>query len=172
MTRPCHPSRPFLWSSLVFVVSLALSGPAHANPHRLDDSLSHTVPANAQMQWRPQTSADPNAGVQASVRVNVRIDTSDWVGRTGRVYMVLPRDEASTMEAEWTTNGTLLPGRLVSGERTLVYAGRITGSTLQDQMQVRLRSPPDWQSSSRRLTFYFELDVDGVDAPLTSGTAR
>ena len=169
MTRP---SRPFLWSSLVFVVSLALSGPAHANPHRLDDSLSHTVPANAQMQWRPQTSADPNAGVQASVRVNVRIDTSDWVGRTGRVYMVLPRDEASTMEAEWTTNGTLLPGRLVSGERTLVYAGRIAGTTLQDQMQVRLRSAPDWQSSSRRLTFYFELDVDGVDAPLTSGTAR
>ena len=166
------PPRPFLWSSLAFVLSLALSGPAHANPHRLDDSLSHTVPANAQMQWRPQTSADPNAGVQASVRVNVRIDTSDWVGRTGRVYMVLPRDEASTMEAEWTTNGTLLPGRLVSGERTLVYAGRIAGTTLQDQMQVRLRSAPDWQSSSRRLTFYFELDVDGVDAPLTSGTAR
>lgn len=177
MTRP---SRPFLWSSLAFVLSpslslaltLALSGPAHANPHRLDDSLSHTVPANAQMQWRPQTSADPNAGVQASVRVNVRIDTSDWVGRTGRIYMVLPRDEASTMEAEWTTNGTLLPGRLVSGERTLVYAGRIAGTTLQDQMLVRLRSAPDWQSSSRRLTFYFELDVDGVDAPLTSGTAR
>ena len=76
------------------------------------------------------------------------------------------------MEAEWTTNGTLLPGRLVSGERTLVYAGRITGTTLQDQMQVRLRSAPDWQSSSRRLNFYFELVVDGVDAPLTSGTAR
>lgn len=180
MTRPSRPSRPFLWSSLAFVLSpslplaltLALSGPAHANPHRLDDSLSHTVPANAQMQWRPQTSADPHAGVQASVRVNVRIDTSDWVGRTGRIYMVLPRDEASTMEAEWTTNGTLLPGRLVSGERTLVYAGRIAGTTLQDQMQVRLRSAPDWQSSSRRLSFYFELDVDGVDAPLTSGTAR
>ena len=165
-----------LWSSLAMALTLtlplAITAPAHANPHRLDDSLSHTVPANAQMQWRPQTSAEPNAGVQASVRVNVRIDTREWVGRTGRVYMVLPRDEASSMEAEWTTNGTLLPGRLVSGERALVFAGRITGTTLQDQMQVRLRSAPDWQSSSRRLNFYFELDVDGVDAPLTSGTAR
>ena len=111
MTRPCpaghpsHPSRPFLWSSLAFVMapslalalSLALSGPAHANPHRLDDSLSHTVPANAQMQWRPQTGADPDAGVQAWVRVNVRIDTSDWVGRTGRVYMVLPRTDRKSV---------------------------------------------------------------------------
>lgn len=146
--------------------TLLTAGPALANPHRLDDSLSHTVPANAQMQWRPQTAAEPDAGVEAWVRVNVRIDTSSWVGRTGRIYMVLPRDQASTMEAEWTANGPLRPGRLVSGERALMFAGRIPGTTLQDQIQVRLRSAPDWQSTSRRLNFYFELDVDGADAPL------
>ncbi|QCB47796.1 hypothetical protein [Hydrogenophaga sp. PAMC20947] len=156
---------PSLVAALIGTL-LLFSGPAVANPHRLDDALSHTVPASAQMQWRAQTGAEPDAGVEAWVRVNVRIDTSDWVGRTGRVYMVLPRDQASSMEAEWTTNGTLRAGRLVSGERALVYAGRIAGSTLQDQIQVRLRSAPDWETSSRRLNFYFELDVDGADAPL------
>jgi hypothetical protein len=160
-------NRPALVAAL-----LLLSGPALANPHRLDDSLSHTVPASAQMQWRPQTGAEPDAGVEAWVRVNIRIDTANWVGRTGRIYMVLPRDQSSSMEAEWTANGPLRPGRLVSGERALVFAGRIPGATLQDQLQVRLRSAPDWQSTSRRLNFYFELDVDGVDAPLDSTAAQ
>ena len=132
-----------------------------ANPHRLDDSLSHTVPPNVQMQWLPLKSGQPFAGgMEAWLRVNIRIDTRDWVGRTGRIYMVLPRDQASSIEAVWSTLGRLQPGRLLSGERTLVFAGRIPGTTLEDQMQVRLRSNADWQSNSRRLNFHFELDVD------------
>lgn len=132
-----------------------------ANPHRLDDSLSHTVPPNVQMKWLPLRSGQPFAsGMEASLRVNIRIDTRAWTGRTGRIYMVLARDEASTMEAVWTTQGRLQAGRLLSGERTLVFAGTIPGATLEDQMQVRLRSNADWTSNSRRLNFHFELDVD------------
>lgn len=132
-----------------------------ANPHRLDDSLSHTVPPNVQMEWRPlEVSRSQAPGMEAWVVVNVRIDTRDWVGRSGRVYMVLPRDEASTIEAVWTTRGRLQPGRLVSGERALVYAGTIRGATLEDQFKVRLRSDPDWQSRARRLNFHFEFDAD------------
>lgn len=133
---------------------------AVAETHQLDDSLSHTVPPTAQMQWLPQTRADQDGGMEAWVRVNIHIDTRDWIGRSGRVYMVLPRDETSTLEAVWTTDGKLLAGRLVSGERALVYAGNITTNALRDQMLVRLRSGPDWQSNSRRLNFHFEIDVD------------
>ena len=133
---------------------------SNRNPHRLDDSRSRPAADNVQMQWLPQNSSEPNAGMQTTVRVNIHIDTTEWQGRSGRVYMVLPRDQAgSTVEAEWTTNGRLLPGRLASGERSLVYAGRIDGTSLQDEMQVRLRTAPDWQSNSRRLNFYFEIDV-------------
>lgn len=133
---------------------------AVAETHQLDDSLSHTVPPTAQMQWLPQTRGDQDGGMEAWVRVNIHIDTRDWIGRSGRVYMVLPRDETSTLEAVWTTDGKLLAGRLVSGERALVYAGNITSNALRDQMLVRLRSGPDWQSNSRRLNFHFEIDVD------------
>ena len=147
---------------------LALAaGAASAETHRLDDSLSHTVPPTAQMQWRPQTRSDVDGGMEAWVRVNIRIDTQAWIGRSGRVYMVLPRDESATLEAVWTTDGKLLAGRLVSGERALVYAGNITTSALRDQMLVRLRSGPDWQSASRRLHFHFEIDTDS-----TPGTQR
>ena len=142
---------------------LALAaGAASAETHRLDDSLSHTVPPTAQMQWRPQTRSDVDGGMEAWVRVNIRIDTQAWIGRSGRVHMVLPRDESATLEAVWTTDGPLLAGRLVSGERALVYAGPINAGTLSDQMLVRLRSGPDWPSASRRLHFHFEIDTDST----------
>ncbi|MGE0099717.1 MAG: hypothetical protein AB7S86_15350 [Hydrogenophaga sp.] len=138
-----------------------VAGSAWANPHRLDDSLSHTVPPNVQMQWLPIRSGQPYAGgMEAWLRVNIRIDTREWVGRSGRIYMVLARDQTSNVEATWTTQGRLQPGRLVSGERALVFAGTISGTTLEDQMHVRLRSNADWQSNRRRLNFHFELDAD------------
>lgn len=148
-------------TTLALILAMALTGAtAYAGTHRLDDSRSHTVPPTAQMEWLPQSSSDRDGGMEAWIRVNIHIDTRDWIGRSGRIYMVLPRDEASTIEAVWTTQGRLQPGRLVSGDRTLVFAGTIPGATLEDQMQVRLRSNADWSSNSRRLNFHFELDVD------------
>jgi hypothetical protein len=137
-----------------------LGSTAWANPHRLDDSASYTVPPTVQMEWRPIPPGQTASGMEAWVRVNIRITTTDWKGRSGRVYMVLPRDQSSSIEAVWTTQGRLLPGRLVSGERTEVFVGVIPGDTLEDQLLVRLRSGADWQSASRRLNFYFEFDTD------------
>lgn len=148
-------------SALAALAALLLAGAAQANPHRLDDSGSHTVPPNAQMQWRPLSArggADP--GMETWLRVNLRIATAAWAGRSGRLYMVLSRDESSTVEAVWTTQGRLLPGRLVSGERALVYAGVLPGPLLEEQIHVRLRTGADWQGSSRRLNFHFEFDAD------------
>lgn len=148
--------------ALAALLSAALTGPAQANPHRLDDSLSHTVPPNVQMQWLPMTrgASSQTSDMEAWVLVNVRIDTRAWVGRSGRIYMVMARDEASSIEAVWTTQGRLQPGRLVSGERALVYAGAIRGATLEDQLKVRLRANADWSAPSRRLNFHFELEAD------------
>lgn len=137
------------------------AGMAHAETHRLDDSLTHTVPPNVQMQWRPlQAAADGSGAVEAWVRVNVRLDTRAFVQRSGRVYLVLERDQASPVEAVWTSQGRLQAGRVVSGERTLVFAGALPGATLEDQLNMRLRAQTDWQSDQRRLNFHFEFDAD------------
>ena len=137
-----------------------LASQAWASPYRLDDSQSHTVPPTVQMQWRPLAPGQGDTGMEAWVRVNVRIATREWAGRSGRIYMVLPRDQSANLEASWTTQGRLLAGRLVTGERTLVWAGAIASDTLEDQMLVRLRTASDWGGSSRRLNFHFELDTD------------
>lgn len=143
------------------VGALLIAGSALANPHRLDDSGTHTVPPNVQMQWRPlMPSSGSDLSMEAWLNVNVRIDTRAWSGRNGRVYMVLPRDESSTIEAVWTTQGRLLAGRLRSGERALVLTGTLPGPTLEDQLSMRLRSGSDWSANTRRLNFHFEFDAD------------
>lgn len=145
----------------VLPVVLGMALTAQAAPLRLDDSLTHTVPPNVQMQWRPMpTARDGSGDVEAWVRVNVRIDTRPIVNRSGRVYLVLERDESSVIEAVWTSQGRLQAGRVVSGERTLVHSGPIAGPTLEDQFLMRLRSQADWLKSSRRLQFHFEFDAD------------
>jgi hypothetical protein len=134
---------------------------ARAETHRLDDSLTHTVPPNVQMQWRPmQAAADGSGAVEAWVQVNVRLDTRAVVQRSGRIYLVLERDQTSPVEAVWTSQGRLQSGRVVSGERTLVFAGVIPGATLDDQLNMRLRAQTDWQSEQRRLNFHFEFDAN------------
>ncbi len=144
----------------VFLIGLAVAALAcGAGPVRLDDSLTHTVPPNVQMQWRPmQASAGPAGSMEAWLRVNVRVDTAAWAGQSGRVYMVLARDGTSVVEASWTSQGRLLAGRVLSGERTLVYAGALPAA-LNDQLAVRLRASPDWDRPVRRLNFHFELET-------------
>lgn len=144
---------------LVAWVLLVASTSVPAGTYRLDDSLTHTVPANVQMQWRPVERGVRDSGMQAWVRVNVRIDTRDWVGQRGQVYMVMARDDSASITADWTTEGRLLPGRISPGQRTLVFSGTITTATLEDQFVMRLQSQADWRGDTRRLNFHFELDT-------------
>jgi hypothetical protein len=149
--------------ALVLMLASVL-GPAAAlaqsGVYRLDDSLSHTEPANVQMQWRTQTGPDASDGMEAWVRVRIHIDTREWSGRRGRVFMVLPSAEPPAVEAVWTSHGTLRAGRLLSGERALVFSGSMPSSALQDSLTVRLRTGADWFTNSRRLNFLFEFEPD------------
>ena len=131
-------------SRTLFVAALFLGmacqlPPVGAATHRLDDSASQVISPNARMEWR---SLAP--GRAADHEFDDRL-----------LFGAGPR-----MTAQWQTQGKLLAGRLVSGERGLVYAGPITQPLLEDQMLVYLRTDGRWMSNSRRLAFHFELDTD------------
>lgn len=143
-------------------LALALcAADARANGVRLDDALTHVVPPNARMEWLPLNSGagEADTAMEAWVRVQVHIDTRAWAGRQGRIYLVLARDESSTLEATWTGTGRLQDGTVRSGERTLVFSGAVPGTPLEDQWQLRLRSPADWAGPNRRLQFHFEIET-------------
>jgi hypothetical protein len=60
----------------------------------------------------------------------------------------------------WTTQGRLLPGRLISGERVLVYAGPVTTPFIDETLALKIETDGTRLSSSHRLNFHFEIDID------------
>ena len=144
----------------VCAVGFLYASISHADSIRLDDAGSYAVQPNVRMQWQSAiASTGSSAATAAQVRVQIRIDTRAYAGQQGRVYMVLPLDAGPPLRAQWQTEGRLLPGSVVSGGRTLVYAGLLPSNALEDQLTVRLSSDVSWLSNSRRLNFHFELDT-------------
>jgi hypothetical protein len=137
---------------------------AQAQPIRLDDSGSHTVPPNVQMQWRHvlgSSLAAPSltSQMEAALRVAIQLDTQAYAGRNGRIYMVLPADGGPPLQLQWRAQGRLLPGRLNPGDRALVYQGVLPGPKLSDQLQLQVLADGEWASASRRMTVFFELEL-------------
>ncbi|MHB8912630.1 MAG: hypothetical protein ACYC42_08290 [Lysobacter sp.] len=149
--------------ALVLAAAAWLAGlpSARAETHRVDDSASQVLASNVRMKWdsvAPQRGAPPT--VSGAVGVLVRLDTAPWVGRQGRVYLMLPAQASGEITATWTTHGRLLPGMLRSGERTLVYAGLLPGGLLEDTLQLTVRADGGQLTRAEQLNFGFEVDVE------------
>lgn len=154
-SRPDLRLHGFLAACLLLFAALV-----RAETLRLDDSLSQVFPPVAEWAWEPGSIRSGSTRLQMQVRVNVRIDTRNWAGRPARVYMVLPLEGGAPVTAEWETQGPMLGGRLVSGERALVFSGNIPGPWLEDTMRVRLTTDTRLaRESVNRLAFHFEIDT-------------
>lgn len=131
-----------------------------ADTYRLDDSASQVFPPNAHWEWAPGSLRAGINTVHMNIRVEARIDTRAWAGRQGRIYMVLPVDAGGPVTAQWQGQGRMLGGRLVSGERALVYSGAIPGPYLEDTLRVHLSMDArQMTTETQRLAFHFELDT-------------
>jgi hypothetical protein len=139
--------------------AFALVTPVFADTFRLDDSGTLVTPPTATWDWLPGALRTGLSTLEMFLRVDVRIDTRRWAGRNGHIYMVLPADGDGPIQAEWTTQGRLLGGRLASGGRTLVYSGTIPGPTLEDTMRMRLTTDSRrLPAGAQRMAFHFEID--------------
>jgi hypothetical protein len=147
--------------ALAACVAALSVGAYAANVFRVDDSGSQPVEAQAQMRWKSLVPNGANANeVETTVRVNIKLDTSPWRGRRGRIYMALPPVPVGQLDVEWATQGRLQPGRLVSGGRGLVYQGPITTQILEDVMTVNIHGDGRRISTAQRLQFYFEIEPE------------
>ncbi len=147
--------------AVVVLIGLSLhAGACRAETVRLDDSASQVFPPNAYWEWAPGSLRSTINTVHMDVRVEVRIDTKAWAGRQGRIFMVLPVDAGGPVTAQWRTQGRLLGGRIVTGERALVFSGRIPGPYLEDSLRVRLTTDArQMTTETQRVAFHFELDT-------------
>lgn len=142
---------------------LALAAaPAGAETHRVDDSASQVLQGGPlKMRW---DSLVPQPGQPATmtgeVVVLVRLDVSAWQGRTGRIYHVLPALPSGPVTVRWSTQGSLLPGVLRDGERTLVYSGPITTPRLEDTFRMTIQADGDRVLRPQDLVFSFEIELE------------
>ena len=152
--------RAVLPFGLGLLVLVAVSD-ATAATHPVDDSASLPEQPNITMRARPAVLGQ-QAGSTASGESTVRVvlNTTPWVHRVGRIYMVLPAQPVGPVTVSWSTEGRLLPGALVSGQRALVYAGLITTSRLIDTMTLTIQADARRLGAPRRLDFQFQIDVE------------
>jgi hypothetical protein len=139
----------------------ALSMPAQAATHRVDDSATVPFESSVTLRWRyaaPVRSGDNT--VEGTTQVQVRLNLAPWLKRNGRVYLVLPAQPPAAVTARWTTQGRLLPGTLVAGQRALVFAGPIGEPILTETLVLAIEADGTRMSGAYRLDFHFEIDVD------------
>ncbi|MEA1619936.1 hypothetical protein SOQ14_13515 [Erythrobacter sp. T5W1-R] len=152
-----------LWSAAAGFCPLAAAQDqptASARVLKVDDSGTVVLDPVLEMQWQPPGRSGSTSLVSASTRVSVQLNLAAWVGRSGRIYMTLPRAPGPTVRATWKTGGTLLPGTLLSGDRTLVYAGPVTGPVIRDLIEIALEADGARLTQPEALAFGFEIELD------------
>jgi hypothetical protein len=148
-------------SRAAILLLLALAADVGAATFRVDDSGSVPLESSTLMRWRQVApSRQTDNTMEGLVNVQVRLNLAPWLGRQARLFLVLPEQPLGPMRAAWTTQGRLLPGQLVAGQRTLVYSGAITMPRLEEVLLLKLETDGTQLGNSHRVNFHFEIDVD------------
>ncbi|MBL4850861.1 MAG: hypothetical protein JKY90_01065 [Gammaproteobacteria bacterium] len=115
----------------------------------LDDSLSPQQTYSLDLKWSPQ---DINQAISAMLNgqpsalppltgrlpnVDIRLNTRDFIGQAGRIFLSLPITESGThspsnIQLSWRTRGNFLSGSVRPGQSTLVFDGIIDQAITSD----------------------------------------
>lgn len=161
--------RRMLFASLaaaLIVVPAYAAGPSAAAatqksaPAVIDDSATVILDSAPAMTWRSLTPKNRDNAIVGRTRVNVRLTTAPWLGKSGKIYMVLPAESTGSVKIAWRSRGRLLDGQLVPGGRTLVYSGAIREPRMEDVLDVQIEADGTRLSHTQQLRFHFEIDVE------------
>jgi hypothetical protein len=126
----------------------------------VDDSMSQVQAPAAPLRWRtPLPSKSESNLLDAAVQVRIVLNTSPWVGKQARIFMVMPPLPQSSLSVQWMTGGILQPGRLTGGQRQLVYQGIVPGPRIEDTMRVAVVADARDPVTPQRVNFTFEIEV-------------
>lgn len=139
-----------------------VAGATAAATYIVDDSSTIPYEAQAPTRWRNTIGAGRQMSndIEGAATIAIRLNVQPWLNRNGRIYLALPQQPIGVVNVEWATQGRLLPGKLQSGERTLVFAGPVRTPFLEDNLTVHVVADGRRVISNQRLQFHFEIDVD------------
>jgi len=138
---------------------LLTAQPAASRTTAIDDSGTLPYEAQLLMHWEQPSPRRPlNNLMSGTLTLHVKLNVAPWLRRSGRIYMVLPAQQPGVITASWVTQARLLPGRLVSGGRALVYSGPITTPFVEDVLQLTLEVDGTQLRQPYPVSFSFEMD--------------
>jgi hypothetical protein len=142
--------------------SIIWAATAHAKSVTLDDSGSVAIEPSVLMRWKTPVPARTAAGklMVGTTTIRVRINVMPWLKHSGRIYLALPAQQPGPISLSWTTQGRFLPGQLVSGNRVLVYAGRITTPFMEDTLLFQFSVDGILMRRAVPVTYHFEMDEE------------
>lgn len=159
-------ARPALRPATAFFFALWLnifwSPDAGARTFPIDDSGTQALQPDVAMRWKNAApSHAPGSNLMTGVMtVRLHLNVMPWLHRQGRIYLVLPAQAPGPMKLSWTTQGRLLPGQLISGNRTLVYAGLIGSRFLEDVLSLQFTVDASLMGHRVPVDIHFEMDEE------------
>lgn len=137
---------------------LWISG-AQARPVVLDDSGTEALEPSVALRWKSVVPGRAAGNLMVGTSVfRVRIHVAPWLHRNARIYLVLPAQQPGPLSVSWVTQGPLLPGRLQSGSRALIFSGAITRPFLEDQLKVQFSIDGTLVTRAFPVNLQFEMD--------------
>ena len=133
---------------------------ARAAAALIDDSATVVLDSTPEMTWRSMTPKSRDNAIIGRTRVNVKLATTPWLGKSGKIYMVLPADTTGSVKVTWRSHGLLLDGQLAAGGRALIYTGTIRERRMEDILDVHIEADGVRVKNAQQLRFHFEIDVE------------
>ena len=108
---------------------------------RLDDSQSPRRAYHQKMQWARRdsvsqaTEAERRKLIGEVAHVEVRLDTSAYIGRQADIFLTLPDhivgfSGSAGFQLSWKTRGLFSTGSVAPGQRALIFRGQVNSPQL------------------------------------------
>ena len=146
----------------VVLVLMAFNASVDAATYPVDDGGSRVREPIVRTKW---VDTAPGRGSSAAITgvllVDVELDTTAWNGKPGKIYMLLaPASAYGMIQASWAVqNDVLLPGRMQSGDRVLVFNGTIPADRLRDTLTITLLADGNRVVRPETINFTFEIET-------------
>ena len=132
-------------AALLLLICLFAALPASAE--RLDDSLSTQQQFDLDLNWKQQRNTENlnerelNALSARAPRVEIRLNTSPYVGQRGKIFISLPINirgtgDSTALRMSWTTNGLFSNGSVTAGNRAKLFEGEISNAVMEDVFDI------------------------------------
>jgi hypothetical protein len=152
----------------IFPALLFLNKPILAE--RLDDSLSPRQQLDLDLQWKYQNRLEQldEAQFQAMFgqarNVEIRLNTSAYVGQRARISLLLPvvirgLEDPSSLRLSWITNGLFNSGSVTPGFAETIFEGVITDEVMIDRFDFTVEIDARFLSKTMRFVPVYDIEI-------------